>query len=383
MKKKSIPTLLILSSACLTTLLSLATEVCGQDVKNEMTSLLAPLRKLQPFLVDGDKFAAPENNDTILALLNQIRGDFHSLETIPSRFHRQPGFDSNVRQVASLLDDATRRFSEGKASYAWWRVRSLPGACFACHATYQVTTTYSNDAVIDPSLDVINKARFLLATRQFAAAQVELTKVLEDPAYRFYSAEALRSLLVVATRINKDPAKTIEIFKALVTKGTLAAEDTQEVERWLVALEAWKKEKSPPQTTLAVAEKLIVAGMSKGIDYNRDDVSLLRGTALLHVVLEREGVTPQERRRSLYLLGLSYTQLPMFFTDGWAEMYLEQCINEFPDTEDARRAFKAYKSAVVDEFTGSGGVHVTPEVQLRLDQLRQKAYGQPAFSGKV
>jgi hypothetical protein len=208
-------------------------------------------------------------------------------------------------------------------------------------------------------------------------------QVLSDPNYRLYYGEALRSLLIVATRVTKNPAEALKHFKEVTKSNKLPEEDSQEVERWTASLEAWAKEGKQPEPSLARAEKLITAGLTKGIDYNRDDVSLLRGTAMLHSLLEREGVTPEERRRGLYLLGLAYSDLPMFFTAGWAEMYLEQCINEFLATDEARKAFRAYKSRVVDDFTGSGGTDIPAEVQLHLDELRRKAYGEPAVNGRV
>jgi hypothetical protein len=359
-------------------------EEPGMDVKKGMASLLDPLREIQPYLADQDEFIDPANHDKIASLLGKLQDDFHGLETVPSRFHRYPGFDHNLKMVTELLQDSNRRFKEGKADYAWWRARVLPGACFACHATYQVKTTYSNTAVIDPSLDPISRARFLLATRQFPEAEKALLDILNDPTQRFYFGEALRSLIIVETRIKQDPAASAATFSKVLATSQLPEDDAQTVKRWIETFQAWAKEKpSQNDQTLAKAERLMASGLANDLDYESNDVALLRGTSIVHQILEQESVTPEQRRRGLYLLGFAYSRLPLFFTEGWAEMYLEQCITEFPGTDDAKRAFRVYREHVGDDFTGSGGTNIPGEIELQIDTLRKKAFGIPDLDGKV
>jgi hypothetical protein len=64
-------------------------------------------------------------------------------------------------------------------------------------------------------------------------------------------------------------------------------------------------------------------------------------------------------------------------------MYLEQCIQEFPGSTDAKNAFRVYRQHIIADFTGSGGTDIPDEVSIHLDELRKKAYGEPTFNGKV
>jgi hypothetical protein len=380
MKKSS----LILLLATLAHPLLLAEPLRAQEVKEGMHSLLKPLRELQPFIADQDRFSAPANKQKVGKLLQDLRANFHSLESIPSRYRKVPGFSENLTLMSNLLDDATRRFSEGKVSYAWWRARGIPSSCFACHATYKVSASYSNEGAIDPSLDALDRARFLLATRQFPQAQEALLQVLKDPTFRFSYDEALRSLLIVVTRINKSPNEGIALFKSVLATSKLPEEDAHEVRGWIESLEKWREGKTPTEyDSLATGEKLILAGAARGLEYYQDDVSLLRGTAIIHDMLEKGGVSPEQRRRGLYLLGFAYGSLPGYFAESWAGMYLEQCISEFPGTKDAQRAYRVYRDMTTDEFTGSGGTNLPDEVKLHLEELRQKAFGEPSFAGRV
>lgn len=356
----------------------------AEDVRGGMTSLLTPFREIQPYIVNEDLFSAADNEKRVSQILQDLRKNFHHLESVPSRYHELPGFDENLRSVTDLLDDSGRRFNEGKKSYAWWRLRKLPTDCFTCHSTYKVTSRYANEDVVDKSLDPLNRARFQLATRQFAEAQKSFSEVLRNPDYQFNFDESLRSLLLITTRINQNPADGIALFKEILITSKLPEEDAREVQRWIQELAHWSDEKNKtPKDPIAFGEKLITSGLSSSPDTFQNDVALLRGTALLHQQLEA-GSLPKERRpRALYLLGFAYSQLPLFFAESWAEMYLERCIAEFPGSADAKLAFKVYRDRVIDDYTGTGGAHIPDEVRLRLEELRKKAYGEPSFGGMV
>lgn len=355
-----------------------------ESVRGDMDSLLEAFKEIQPYLVAQERFADPENREEVTELLQTLRSKFHKLENIPSHFQTLPGFRENTRAVAEMLDDSSRRFTEGRTAYAWWRIRKLPSECFGCHATYKVTNHYSNYSAIDRSLDPLNRGRFLLATRQFKEAEVAFREVLKSSDYRFNYDEVLRSLLLVTIRIDRDPNKGVAMFKEILATTDLPDEDLHEVKRWIVQLTEWSKEGTKPRRDpLIYGEKLIQIGSTSSPTQAPNDVSLLRGTALIHEQLEAGTVKAAERAHALYLLGFAYLQLPLFFAEDWAEIYLERCINEFPGSEDAKRAYRAYRDHILDDYTGTAGTTLPDDIKLHLEGLRAKAYGEPSFGGMV
>lgn len=352
------------------------THAQAQEVKAGMDALLAPFKKIQPYIASEQRFIDPKNRDTVVRIIQDLRANFHKLEAIPSHYHRLPGFAENVRDVAELLDDTSRRFSEGKTSYAWWRLRKLPTDCFTCHATYKVGNHYSNPWAIDESLEPLNRARFLLATRQFSEARDAFTVVLKNPEYKLDYNEALRSLVLITTRIDQNPAEGAAQLRVIVRTVDLPAEDAREALRWADELTAWSlEERSKRGGSFQLAEQLIGRGSKISPDTPQDDVSLLRGTSLLHQLLE-DGKLPKEQRpRALYLLGFAYTKLALFFSESWAEIYLERCIREYPGTHLAQKAYKAYQEHILDDYTGTAGTEIPAEIKLHLEELRNRAYG--------
>jgi hypothetical protein len=356
----------------------------AEEVRAGMNNLLIPFKAIQPYIASQSKFMDEENKDEVFSIIQDLRKNFHRLEEVPSHYHTLPGFDENLTSVAELLDDSSRRFSEGKVSYAWWRLRKLPSDCFTCHATYKVQSHYSNAAVVDSSLDPLNKGRFLLATRQFKEAQEEFLKVIKDPDAGLYYNEALRSVLLIATRINQKPVEGARLLQQIVDTSSLPEEDARETREWIKELQSWSKEGSiKGKDSVAFAEQLINSGAASTATKPQNDVSLLRGTAILHEQLEQGTLKKELRPQALYLLGFAYTKLPLFFSESWAEMYLERCIKEFPGSPNAKRAFNVYRDQVIDDYTGTGGTDIPDEVKLHLEELRKKAYGEKDFRGVV
>jgi hypothetical protein len=361
--------------------LSLVEFASAEDLKHGMAGLLAPFKAIQPYIAAEERFINAANNDALLKIIRDLRSNFHRLERVSEKYRNLPGFIENINSVNDLLDDADRRFSEGKRAYAWWRLRKLPSDCFSCHATYKVDSTYSDVEVIAPDLDPLNRARFLLATRRFAAAQEAFKAVLQDPAYRAYFNEALRSILLIATRITSDPADGESLIRSIVKSSNLPGEDAREALEWADELHAWSLErpKNRRDNNLQLAEALITQGATASPERLRNDVALLRGTAILHKALESNEMPPQKRPKALYLLGFAYSNLGSFFSEDWATTYLERCIIEFPGTDLSKKAFRLYREQVTDDYTGSGGTTIPAEIQLHLDELRKRAFNTALF----
>lgn len=345
-------------------------------VQFEMKSLYAPLKTLVPFLADQGKFLDKANRSAIASSLEELRTKFHTVEVIPSRYKRMPGFSFAVTQVRDILDDATSRFNEQKAGYAWWRARVLPSACFGCHATYNVKSVFHPDEIIDAQLPLMERARFFLATRQYPEAEKALLEVLKDPLQRINYGEAIRSLLTIEVRAYDNTAQAITKLREALRTTTLAEEDTAEVNKWIGTLSELTNKPRTPQELIIDGEKMISAGLPHKVGASYDTVLLLLGSELLQKGLASPEVDVHHRRLGLYLLGSAYSHLPLYFAESWSYLYLEQCIREFPASKEAKQAFAVYKDSLTEEFSGSSGTNFPEEVSLKLEELRKLAFGE-------
>ncbi len=72
----------------------------------------------------------------------------------------------------------------------------------------------------------------------------------------------------------------------------------------------------PTSARITTGEKLSRSGLSHVIEFEQGDVELLLGTAMVHDALETGSLSAEERRKGLYILGLAYSNLSLFFTEG-------------------------------------------------------------------
>src|SRR5690606_30328824 len=153
--------------------------------------------------------------------------------------------------------------------------------------------------------------------------------------------------------------------------------EDEEIRGWIQSLRRWQNEsKNTKASTLRKAENLIRQGlgMNDPITAQRGSVELLRATSLLHRMLSEQGADIENQGQILYLLGLSYGELPLFFPGELAESFLEQAIRSTPGSNEAKKSYRLLKTIVTRGYTGSGGTHLPPDQRVLLEGLYKLAY---------
>lgn len=353
------------------------------SIGTTMSRAYTAYKELQPYLSDAAAFEDPRNSQRVSRLVADLRDNFHTANSIGSEYHKEPGFTINLRLLLETLDDSLKRYREGAKPYAFWRLRRISQSCTSCHVTYNVALKFDDVTTKVAGLNQLQKADFYLATRQIDKAEIALQKALEEPTDVYSSIEIARKFLLLYTRVVPDPAKARDALRQAVSRLKLTKDQDQEIKGWLVSLELWATESTKETLSLAGIESLIRQGVKEDLfEYRVDAVSLLRATSGLHALLHGKTLTSQERSTALYLLGYSYNKLPLFFIDEFPELYLQQCIEEFPGTSDAVRSYKLYKEIILLGYSGSGGTHLPGDVAARLMELHDKAYGMLTIGGK-
>jgi len=345
-----------------------------------MGTVFKAFEELEPYLLSREAFEAPGNQTKILNLLNDLGSGFHQVGSIPSAYQNEPGFVGTLKLLNDLLADSRNRFVEGKKGYALWRLRNAPNYCVSCHTRYEVPVNFAADNPQLATMNAYQRGEFLLATRQFDQAETAFMEAARTPPEHALRMDALRRWMLIYTRVNPKPVKAIRELSAFRREVALARHEREEIEGWLESLTRWRDESSVEVPTIRRAEHLIQQALAikEPLAGRNGMIELLRATALLHRVLE-DG-RPEalaERARALRLLGVAYNELPFEFVEGLPRLFLEECIREYPNTEDARKAFQLYQHIVSLDYTGSAGTSMPAEVQVELRELYRLAYGVP------
>lgn len=353
------------------------------SLPNEMLNIYEAFKGLQPYLNDRRRFSEESERDNLRRLLGELRRSFHRADKVDQRFAKQPGFNATLKSATEILEDADKRLQEGKLPYAFWRLRSLERKCIVCHVTYNAEVSFEDTAAVVRNMSSYDQGEFFLASRQYARAEEAFLSVLRqsDPTRRHI--EALRQWLVLQARVVSDPRRSLAVLREVTSGAVLSEEDREEIAQWDRALYNWEIEHESPNTIPQIEQMIQRAVGNTTIERRADAVSLLRATALLHQMLERVDLEGRERSRALYLLGYSYSHLPLYFMEDLALYYFKQDIEEFPGSDDAKRSFALYKEQVSLSYTGSGGTRMPDDVELEMRQLERKARGIPTFEGRV
>lgn len=388
----------------------------------EMRDAYSATSQLFGYVWNPAAFNQPSNERTIEGLLDRLAGDFHRVERKAPLTMFEPGFAVTLRTNREMLGDVRRRFSSGAKDYAMWRLRSLTETCISCHSRYNVPSDFvgAPPQPTDSSFDArYGSAQFLFATRQFDRAANDLYALAEGigsaPSGGKDAIRALELWLVIQVRVKSRYAEAAKELERLAPKFHTGPYPQDLLRTWSRELRMLEKPDNAAKTPLEAAQHLLSAlaperglapvqgGKEKhgkksakghkskahsaalGAPFHEEesrtedtDLALLprtlRATAILHTLLPTEQELSIRRRASL-LLAQAYVHLPIETFAVFRELYLEQCIREFPGTDEAKVAFQRYESLVRDSATGSGGEHLDQEQQKKLDELRQLSHG--------
>lgn len=352
-----------------------------------MRDISASSKSLSALLLTPAQFSDPRNEQTVLALLDRMSSDFHGVERIAHSEERDPGFRIALQSQQALLRDSRNRFAEGKKEYAEWRLRGLYKNCVGCH----IRTGVGADLVAEPprldgaSPDVtLAAAEMLVANHRFEDGSRAYMKVIREAlAGKVVSGvgmEAAEGWLAVRVRVNGELAEAAASIDELLgtfakIKGAKSAELSAALKGWADGLRALEG-RTAGSKPVDEAHRLL-APVLEGEDRTRDEKKLpqtLLASGWLHTALESGSLSLEQRRRGTYLLAKAYTHLPVRSLEVFAPLYLEQCVREFPRTDEAKWCFADYEQQIVIESTGSDGTHIPEDLQTRMNELRGLAF---------
>lgn len=362
---------------------SCGTRPKDPTVGTEMRDAYRSVADLYSFVWNPTEFQDPKNEKKILEILDRLAADFHRVDAKAPDSVREPGFESALQVQQHELRDVRRRFKQGSKEYANWRLRNLSENCIACHSRFQAPVDFlgAPPQPVDGGFEEqLAAAQFLFATRQFDKASDALMslarRVGQLPSGSASAFRALQLWLVIEVRVKNRFAEASRDLGELLGKLKFADYERQSVKSWMKDLETLTRQPATTVEPLTVAQGLLnpVLGAQSIDSDNASLVKSLRASSILHA--ELQGMPRSEKRRkATFLLALAYTHMPIETFQGFREQYLEQCIREFPDSDEARAAFDRYAELLEAENSGSGGLHLDDEQVAKLKELRELAYG--------
>lgn len=349
-----------------------------------MSELKYSLNRLMPLIVDSEAFNSPQNQKQIdeqVQKMAQLSKDVNHSPTMPGR-------DPSVRFISGAFSEDLKRISEGlengKREYARYGLLNVTSYCIECH-----TRTSSGPSFSSPELDQslnklkpLEKAEYHIAAREFDKAYAELAKYIETGLKEkkdiFGVDRAVRYALAVAVKYDKSPSRAMDVVKIIEDSKDAPFYLKQNAISWKLAIKEWMLEtpvrSSSAEAYLKQARKLTKLGaQSQALMVDQGgDIYFLRALSDLHLAMSMD-MNKEQLGESLYLTGLGYERIKDLALWSLDENYFEACIRSLPHSSWSEKCFKKLQESIYLGYTGSSGVHIPMDVQLRLSELQKMA----------
>jgi hypothetical protein len=359
-----------------------ASEKETLSIRQDMQGVYPTISELYSYIWSDKEISKPESREEISEILDNLIDSFHKIDEKSQESQSEPGFKAAFDANLYLLEEVKKQVPYASDDYLKWRLRGVTANCASCHTRLEAPRDFPGAIPESRATTVqgqIAQGDFLIATRQFKTADtyfLNLSNAFIDSEHnRPYFWEALKRYVMVVSRVEREYREASENLIEIKNKSHLSEEETYRLGNWIAHLSEFKfPKKREEMIPLAKALLITVLGQQK-LDIDEDNyASTILATSLIHHYLS-EKTTEEERREALLLLAQAYSHLPLDLFSTFPELYLTQCITEFPGTAEAKTAYRMLQERIYFMSSGSGGMNVIPEDARRLRELRAKAYG--------
>jgi len=354
----------------------------GEPAAVAMPEIAAALRVALPLSLSAERFAAPENQPALELALASLRQGAHELESHGRS--QDASFAYLSRSLARDAEEIKRRFDEGRLDETRFLLGALVEDCVGCHS--RLPSEGDSDlgrslfAAVDAStLTPLEQARLEVATRQFEAALDRYDALLLAPEASPTELDlegVPADYLTVAIRVREDLPRARKTLVAFGERADLPSYLATLVGQWIAACDALR-DASRAEQPLAEADRVLEEAEVLA-RYGRDRAGLVHQLVASSLLLRYVAAHPEpspDAAHAYFLLGVSEIQSSRSWWLAEAESYLEAAIRTAPGSDWAKRAYVLLEEQTLASYSGSGGVHVPPDVSQRLRELRAIAVG--------
>lgn len=343
-----------------------------------MAQVFEALSQLLPMSLDDERFAAPASRPQIEAWLSMLAAASSDVERHTGA--RDPGFGQISRSLSRDVAEIRQRFALGRMVEAQFYVSQLTENCVACHSRLPKARDFplAQKLTADPAVKALEpraRARLYVATRQFDPALALWESRFADPTLAPAELDLdgeLLSYLVVCIRVQRDFARARDTLSKLAQRPDMPRYLESDVRAWIAQL-GEVAGSGTAEPTLAGARALLERGRALS-EFPADRAALvydLSASSDLHRLVARHSSSRAELAEAYYLLGAIEARLEQGSWVSETEQHLESSIRTDPGGPFAEKAYVVLEQYTVLAFGGASGATVPPDVERRLEELRQ------------
>lgn len=369
------------TSILLTLALSLSARA---EVKPHMDLMLKELFTLKPYIVSEVEYRDPKNFQKISDSLKNMVALSEKISH--EGMIRKTGFGPSSQALNQQLKEAELVYRVGNKDYSLWMLRSTLSVCMSCHTQLPASSTrfesISKDHFLTKPFD---EAEFLFIVRNFDKALPLYDEVIQTYPKAGVTQENLEKALARKTYYFIRVKRDLDGFeKSLTTNESnknLPEMLKKEIRSLKKAAAKAKKEGYPEfsDTQQPELKKYVESQLKEELKGQFElsperDITYLRLSSILYKYLEQNPNTAL-KPDILYWLSFCERRYEQKAFYSLPELYLKQCIQEFPQAKIAKSCLKEYRELVNIAYTGSSGTHIPEDIDKELQSLKKLVEG--------
>lgn len=362
-------------------LLSLAfSSITHAEVKPYMDLMLKEIFTLKPYIVSDVEYRDPKNFQKIDDSLKQMVALSEKI-THEGKI-KKTGFAISSKALNEQLREAELVYRVGNKDYSLWMLRSTLSVCMSCHTQLPASSTKFESISKEHFLaKPFDEAEFLFIVRNFDKAMPLYDQVIESYPDNKASQENVEKSLArkvyYYVRVKRDLAGLSESLKKNQKNKALPTLVTKRIKALAQAAEKMKKEGYPEFTEAQQADlkKYVETQLQEELKGNfspavTKEISYLKVSSVLYKYLDQHPETPL-KPEILYWLSFCERRYEQKAFYSLPELYLKQCVLEFPEAPVAKSCLQEYQDLVTMAYTGSSGTHIPKDVEREIKAMKE------------
>lgn len=358
-----------------------ASALAWAEVKPLMNQMFNEIFTLKPFIVSETAFNDPKNAETIDKSLK------HMIEVSKNINHekqiRRSGFEVSSKVLSQQLQEVDRIFLAGNKDYSLWMLKSTLSVCMNCHtqvpaASTHLTTMNQGHILNNP----FEEAEFLFVIRNFDEAmklyQKSIAGYPENQVPLNNLEKALTRQLFYYVRVQRSMEELAKSLDLDLKNTKLPKGFRQKLEDLKIAANKMKKDAYPTFSGSQDAEvrKYVESNLKEelaghfSINNPERQIQFMKISSVLYEYLQANPGT-HLKPDILYWLSFCEARYSHQLSYSMPELYLKQCVLEFPKNPVAKKCLTEYQELVTMAYTGTSGTHIPAEVAKELKSMEE------------
>jgi hypothetical protein len=348
-------------------------QYAKKATQTTMRELFTQIQFLLPLSVDDD-FGDPARRDEIRVALMALADGASQLDD------HSRGFDPGAQNLGRGLTGDARRtlelYDQGAYDAAAFYLQHLTESCVGCHSQLSSDDSPLAKGFLQQEqlqrLDLLERARLQIATRQFDAALDSFESAFASGSVHPGTLIGpLVDYLTICVRVRHELDRARATLAKFAARPEIWKQLRRDLEEWMAALGRYR-EADLERAQLAPARRIIEAARAE-TRYPGDLGALidyLVASAQLHRFVALHRGPPAELAEAYYLLGTAELAIGRDFWISKAASLLETSIRTAPDTLWAQRAFALLEQETLAGYSGSAGLRLPEDERVHLEALR-------------